>query len=191
MLPLHQRGIGAGYAPVGDQGVEPCTTALSERPLHRLSRRQRKTEVSSPAALRPPRVFRARCRAGGASSREESGGTDPQRSPAHPFSGRGLPPGRFTLHVGSRGWCTDRTSAGRHGPTSGFQPGTLPHGQPSRAEHEGLEPSTPDRRYALAGRCSSRCANAPSSTPGGARTLTPLSGHRFLGPARLLSATSA
>src|SRR5215471_12062052 len=86
MLPLHQRGIGAaglnphvplpfpllirerGYAPVGDQGVEPCATALSERPLHRLSRRQRKTEVSSPAILRPPRVFRTRCRAGGASS---------------------------------------------------------------------------------------------------------------------------
>jgi hypothetical protein len=60
-----------GYAPVGDQGVEPCATALSERPLHRLSRRQRKTEVSSLAILRPPRVFRTRCRAGGASSRGE------------------------------------------------------------------------------------------------------------------------
>lgn len=144
-----------GYAPVGDQGVEPCTTALSERPLHRLSRRQRKTEVSSPTALRPPRVFRARCRAGGASSQRGERRYRPAAVTRPPVFGTG--PATWQVHspcrfaqwtcwtslVADCGWWTDRTSAGRHGPTSGFQPGTLPLGQPSRAEHEGLEPSTP------------------------------------------------
>jgi hypothetical protein len=37
---------------VGGQGVGPCATALSERPRHRLSRRQRKVRVSSPTAAR-------------------------------------------------------------------------------------------------------------------------------------------
>lgn len=92
---------------VGHLGVEPSDTALSGRPLRPAGSWPRKTEVSIPAAFRPPRVFKTRCRAGGASSKEESGrgerqeesgGPDPQRSPAHPFSGRGLPPGRFTLH---------------------------------------------------------------------------------------------
>jgi hypothetical protein len=39
----------------------------------------RKMEVSSLAAVKPPRAFKARCRAGGAPSIEESGGPDPQR----------------------------------------------------------------------------------------------------------------
>jgi len=50
----------------------PALPPYQSGPVDRLGRGQRKTEVSSPAALRPPRVFKARCRAGGASSDEES-----------------------------------------------------------------------------------------------------------------------
>lgn len=65
--------------------------------------------MSSPAAARPPRAFRARCRAGGASSRrfhEERGGPDPHRPYGHPLSKRRLPPGRFSF----RGWRRTRSA---------------------------------------------------------------------------------
>ena len=98
-------------------------------------------------------MFKARCRAGGAPSREESGGHDPQRSPARPFSGRGLPPGRFTLHFGSPGPPVMRTPRAQGGwrrteiPTPsafrrpcGFQPQPAPRPvHPPGAEGGALE----------------------------------------------------
>ena len=89
---------------VGHRGVEPRCTRLSGGPRHRLSRGQRKMEVSRPAASRPPTGVQNPLPPA-ARLPEESGGPDPQRSPAHPFSGRGLPPGRFTLQVGSPARC--------------------------------------------------------------------------------------
>lgn len=67
---------------VGHLGVEPSDTALSGRPLRPAGSWPRKTEVSSPAAFRPPRVFKTRCRAGGASSKEESGTGERRSRPA-------------------------------------------------------------------------------------------------------------
>jgi hypothetical protein len=49
----------------------------------------------------PSRVFKARCRAGGAPSIEERGGPDPHRCHGHPLSGRCPPPGGFSFHVDS------------------------------------------------------------------------------------------
>jgi hypothetical protein len=49
----------------------------------------------------PSRVFKARCRSGGAPSIEERGGPDPHRCHGHPLSGRCPPPGGFSFHVDS------------------------------------------------------------------------------------------
>jgi hypothetical protein len=82
---------------------DPAATCLSGRPLHRLgSGQQRKVEVPTPAAWRPPRAFKARSRAGGTPSVEESRELESQRSRARPLSKRHPPPGRFTLHGGGR-----------------------------------------------------------------------------------------
>jgi hypothetical protein len=54
-----------GYAPVGPQGVEPCTNALSGRPLHPLGRGQRIAEVPTPNACAPFRVQAGACRPAG------------------------------------------------------------------------------------------------------------------------------
>lgn len=56
-------------------------------------------------------MFKASCRAGGAPSREEGGGHDPQRLYAQPLSKRSPPPGGFTLHVGSRAGVNRREMA--------------------------------------------------------------------------------
>jgi len=55
--------------------------------------------VLSPTASRPLRVFKARCRTGGASSRAESGSHDLQRLRAQPISNRRQFPDWFTLQV--------------------------------------------------------------------------------------------
>jgi hypothetical protein len=51
-------------------------------------------EVSSLQAVKPARVFKARCRAGGAPSRAESGELESQRLRAHPRSKRSPRPWR-------------------------------------------------------------------------------------------------
>ena len=147
MSPLIRRSLSPfSYRPVGHQGVEPCATALSERPLHRLGSGQWKTEVSSPAASRPPQVFKTRCRAGGASSRAEDGGPDPLRLPAHPISNRGPPPRRLHLPRLSRPMRADgRWRRTENSNPSAFAPGRFPSsastlaGSSSRAEGGAVE----------------------------------------------------
>jgi hypothetical protein len=80
------------YLAVGHLGVEPSDTALSGRPLHQAGSWPAEdggVEPHGPGG--PPRAFKARCRAGGASSRAESGGHDPQRLRARSLSKRRPP----------------------------------------------------------------------------------------------------
>ncbi len=76
-------------------------------PFDRLGRGQRKTEASSPAAWWPPQAFKARCRAGGASSILVRRAADSNRNAVTPIrirNGARSPDG-FTLHRGSPARC--------------------------------------------------------------------------------------
>ena len=53
--------------------------------------------MSISRAAKPARVFKSRCRAGGAPSIEERGGPDPHHSRGQPLSGRCPPPGGFSF----------------------------------------------------------------------------------------------
>ena len=126
-------------------------------------------------------MFKARCRAGGAPSTEESDGLEPLRSHAHPPSKRRPRPGGFTLHVGSPARC-ERAGDGRGRrnriprcyPPPGFRPGPaawLVH--PPRAEGDRLERYGVTRASASNG--ARLLAGSPSilRAPGGSRTRTP------------------
>ena len=145
-------------AVVGRRGVEPRCTCLSDR-------------ARRPAGSRPA----------------DGRGVEPQRSRARPGSSRSRPPGRFTIHE-QRAKVPTPTAL-RQPAAFEAVPGTCPVHSPRRKteilipmpfrapprfrrgpgtcpvhlpceEHEGLGPSHP-KVYAIAGRCSSRCANAP------------------------------
>ena len=150
-------------AVVGRRGVEPRCTCLSDR-------------ARRPAGSRPA----------------DGRGVEPQRSRARPGSSRSRPPGRFTIHE-QRAKVPTPTAL-RQPAAFEAVPGTCPVHSPRRKteilipmpfrapprfrrgpgtcpvhlpceEHEGLGPSHP-KVYAIAGRCSSRCANAPCEAVG-------------------------
>ncbi len=78
---------------VGRRGIEPRNTCVSGRPRRPAGSRPAECGGAEPRARRgTPRVFKARCRAGGTHSMEESGGPAPHRPSGHPLSGRGLRP---------------------------------------------------------------------------------------------------
>jgi hypothetical protein len=117
----------------------PLATSESNRalppyqggPFDRLGRGQRKVEVSIFQAAKPARVFKARCRAGGAPSNEESGGPDPQRANVQRLSGQRPRPWRVHSPWSSSPARCDQAGDGRGRRTRipalsrppGFRPG--------------------------------------------------------------------
>jgi hypothetical protein len=85
------RHLGARLALAVTPPFEAGSEAHSRRTL---TCQERKVRVSSPRPRGPSRVFKARCRAGGAPSRAESGELESQRSRAHPRSKRSPQPWR-------------------------------------------------------------------------------------------------
>ena len=95
--------LSTGYKP---EGIRPGWPPRSRTERYRLIRSapstgwvvtNRKVRVSSPTAAKPSRVFKARCRAGGAPSRAESGELESQRVSAHPRSKRSPQPWRVLV----------------------------------------------------------------------------------------------
>ena len=88
---------------VGHLGVEPSATALSGRPLRPAGSWPAEDGGVEPRGLGPPQAFRARCRAGGASSIPARRAADSNRNAVTPIRIRNgaRNPGGFTLHKGS------------------------------------------------------------------------------------------
>jgi hypothetical protein len=89
-----------GYSPVGSAGLEPAASRLSDERSYPVSYEPAEDGGVDPHGLWPPQAFKARCRAGGASSILERRAADSNRNACTPirFRGGAHSPGGFTLH---------------------------------------------------------------------------------------------
>lgn len=135
-------------------------------PFNRLGRGQRKMRVSSPRPQGPPLVFKASCRAGGTSSkggegegRTRKGGEASLIFETSSVANRIASP-RFAHALIADGGRIERPRATAARPPVSSRAPYLSVNHPGRSMKDS-NLRRRDRRYALAGRCSSRCANAP------------------------------